>query len=217
MMKLYYSDILSARKACAVARYLKSPVEFVYLELPKGEQQAPAYIAINPNGKVPTLSDGQQTLWEADAIMCLLAERAGSDLWPHDVRQIEIVRWFSWNAQHFGRHGGALYFEHIVRPRFGLGNADPIAVDEGLDGFRRFAAVLNGHLKSHTWLVGDALTVADFSVGVTLPYAEQAALPLGEFPEVRRWHDQLNEIEAWREPFPPRPSGQEQSRRSSPI
>ncbi len=179
MMKLYYSDILSARKACAVARYLKSPVEFVYLELPKGEQQAPAYIAINPNGKVPTLSDGQQTLWEADAIM--------------------------------------LYFEHIVRPRFGLGNADPIAVDEGLDGFRRFAAVLNGHLKSHTWLVGDAPTVADFSLGVTLPYAEQAALPLGEFPEVRRWHDQLNEIEAWREPFPPRPSGQEQSRRCSPI
>ena len=41
-MKLYYSDVLSPHKACAVARYLKSPVEFVYLNLVKGEQQAPA-------------------------------------------------------------------------------------------------------------------------------------------------------------------------------
>ena len=54
-MKLYYSDVLSPHKACAVARYLKSPVEFVYLDLVKGEQQAPAYLVLNPNGKVPTL------------------------------------------------------------------------------------------------------------------------------------------------------------------
>lgn len=205
MMKLYYSDILSARKACAVAQYLRTPVEFVYLDLPRGEQQAPDYLAINPNGKVPTLVDGERILWEADAIMCLLAERAGSDLWPHDLRQIDIVRWFSWNAQHFSRDGGTLYFEHIVKPRFGLGSPDRGAVEAALGGFRRFAAVLNDHLEGREWLVGDGLTVADFSVGVTLPYAEQARLPLGEFPEVRRWHDQLNEMEAWREPFPPRP------------
>ena len=59
-MKLYYSDVLSPHKACAVARYLKSPVEFVYLDLVKGEQQAPAYLVLNPNGKVPTLVDGER-------------------------------------------------------------------------------------------------------------------------------------------------------------
>ena len=48
-MKLYCADILSARKACAVARYLKAPVEFVYLDFPKGEQQTPSYLVINPN------------------------------------------------------------------------------------------------------------------------------------------------------------------------
>jgi len=91
-MKLYYSDILSARKACAVATYLKSPVEFIYLDLPKGEQQAPSYLAINPNGKVPTLVEREHILWEADAVICRLAEIAGSGLWPHDERQIEIIR-----------------------------------------------------------------------------------------------------------------------------
>jgi glutathione S-transferase len=202
-MKLYYSDILSSRKACAVARFLKSPVEFVYLDLRKGDHKAPAYMAINPNGKVPTLTDGERTLWEADAIICLLAERAGSDLWPHDLRQIDIIRWFSWNAQHFYRHGGTLYFEYIVKRRFGIGDPDPAAVAEAQAEFRRYAAVLNDHLANRKWLVGDDLTVADFSVAVTLPYAEQAAMPLDEFPVVRRWHDQLNEFDAWREPFPP--------------
>lgn len=114
------------------------------------------------------------------------------------------MRWLGWNAQHFTRAGGALYFEHVVRPRFGLGPADAAAVEEGLAGFRRFAAVLDGHLTDRRWIVGDALSVADFSVAVTLPYAEEARIPLAEFPNVVRWHRRLEELEAWREPFPAR-------------
>ena len=204
MATLYYCDILSARKACAAARYLQSPVKYIYVDLARGEQQAPGYLAINPNGKVPTLVQEDRILWEADAIMCLLAQQAGSDLWPQDQRQIDVIRWFSWTAQHFGRHGGALYFEHIIKPRFSLGAPDAAAVNEALAGFRRFAAVLDAHLAQRRWLVGEGLTVADFAVAVTLPYAQQAQLPLDEFAHVRRWHDQLNELEAWREPFAPR-------------
>jgi glutathione S-transferase len=203
-MQLYYSDILSSRKACAVARYLKSPVEFRYLDLLKGDQQAPDYLAVNPNGKVPTLIDGEHVVWEADAVICYLAKQAGSDLWPDDLRQIDIIRWFSWNAQHLYRHAGALYFENIVKRRFGIGEPDRAVVAEAQSEFRRYAAVLSEHLENRKWLVGDSLTVADFSVAVTLPYADQAAMPLAEFPIVRRWLDRLDDIEAWREPFPPR-------------
>jgi glutathione S-transferase len=206
-MKMYYSDVLSPRKACAVARYLNSPVEFVYLDLVRGEQQTPAYLAINPNGKVPTLIDGERIVWEADAVMCHLAVRAGSDLWPRDIDlQIEVVRWLSWNAQHLYRHGGALYFQHVIKPRFGLGSPDRSAVDDALSGFRRFAAVLDGHFSAREWLVGDRLTVADFSVAVVLPFAAEARLPLDEFPEVRRWHEHLSDLQAWRDPFPVRAS-----------
>ncbi len=203
-MQLYYSDILSSRKACAVARYLKAPVEFRYLDLAKGDQQKPAYLAVNPNGKVPTLIDGERVVWEADAVICYLAKVAGSDLWPDDLRQIDIIRWFSWNAQHFYRHAGTLYFENIVKRRFGIGEPSATAVDEAQQEFRRYAAVLTEYLENRRWLVGDGLTVADFSVAITLPYADQAAMPLREFPVVQRWLDRLNEIEAWREPFPPR-------------
>ena len=83
-MKLYYSDTLNPRKACAVARYLNSPVEFVHVDLAKGEHKTPDYLAINPNGKVPALTDGDLKIWESNAIMCHLARKAGSDLWPRD-------------------------------------------------------------------------------------------------------------------------------------
>jgi glutathione S-transferase len=203
-MKLYYSDILSSGRACAVARYLNAPVEYVYLDFAKGDHQKPAYLAINPNGKVPTLVKGERITWEADAVICQLSDDMGADLWPHDARQIDIVRWFSWNAQHFTRAGGALYFENIVKRRFGIGPPDPAVVDEAIRDFRRWAGVLDAHLAGRTWLVGDGITVADFSVAMMLPYADEAKLPLGEFANVRRWHDRLNEIESWREPFPVR-------------
>ena len=201
-MKLYYAETLNPRKACAVAKYLRSPAEFVHVDLGKGEQKSPSFLAINPNGKVPTLEDGETKLWEADAIMCYLARAAGSDLWPNDERQIEVTRWLSWSANHFTRHAGALYFQNIIKPNL-LGRApEPQAVEEATGFFRQFAQVLNDHLRGRRFLVGDALTIADFSVAVALPYAEQAKIPVGEFPEIERWHGRLNELPAWREPFP---------------
>jgi glutathione S-transferase len=50
--------------------------------------------------------------------------------------------------------------------------------------------------------VGRGITIADFAVASVLPYAERASIPLDEFPNVRRWHERLNELDAWREPYP---------------
>ncbi|MBV9539331.1 MAG: glutathione S-transferase family protein [Acidisphaera sp.] len=203
-MKLYYSDVLMPRKACAVAQYLRSPVDYIYLDLIKGEHKTADYLALNPNGKVPTLVDGDRAFWESDVIMCHLSDRAGADLWPHDDRQLEVLRWLSWAAQHYARCGGALYFEGVIKARFGIGEPDASVVDEEIAHFRRFSAVLDAHLDGRTWLVGDRLSVADFAVAVALPYAEPARMPLAEFPHVARWHDRLSELPAWREPFPQR-------------
>jgi glutathione S-transferase len=201
-MKLYYAETLNPQKACVVAKYLNSPVELVHVDLGQGENRTPEFLSLNPNGKVPVLDTGEGSLWEANAIMCYLARVAGSDLWPDDDRQIEVMRWLSWDSNHFTRHAGTLYFEHIIKPGFGMGSADRAVVEEASGFFKRFAAVLNDHLKGRAYLVGDGLTVADFAVGITLPYAEDAQIPIAEFPEVDRWHGRLSELPAWREPFP---------------
>jgi glutathione S-transferase len=201
-MKLYFSEVLNPRKACAVAKYLNSPVDYVRVDLGKGEHKRPGFLAMNPNGKVPVLVDEGRVLTESGAIMCYLAHQAGSGLWPQDDRQFDVLRWLHWDATEFSPHTGTLYFEHIIRPLFGLGPPDAMAVANAIEGFKRFAAVLEAHLKGRRYLVGDTLSVADFAVAITLPYAEQARIPLELFPEIRRWHAQLNELDAWREPFP---------------
>jgi glutathione S-transferase len=204
-MQLYYSDVLMPRKVCALARHLQAPVEFVYLDLRKGEHRTPAYLALNPNGKVPTLVDGERTLWESDAILCHLSQRTGAGLWPEEpAGQIEVLRWLSWGAQHFNRVAGELYFQYVIRPRFDLGPLDAAAVETAQADFRTYAAVLDGHLRGREWLAGEEMTVADFAVAIALPYAETAFMPVDDFPEVARWHGQLNRLEAWREPFPAR-------------
>jgi glutathione S-transferase len=201
-MKLFYAETINPRKACAVARYLNVPIDYVHVDLGKGENRTPEYLAVNPNGKVPAFEDGDLKLWEANAIMCYLARAAGSDLWPGDARQIEVIRWLSWNSEHFTRHAGSLYFQNIVKPALGFGAPDEAAVKEATGFVRRFGAVLNDHLRGRKYLVGDALTVADFAVAATLPYAAKAKIPVEEFPEIMRWHARLNELPAWREPFP---------------
>jgi glutathione S-transferase len=202
-MKLYYAETMNPRKVCAVAKHLGSPVEYVRVDLSRGEQRTPAFLAENPNGKVPVLVDGDLHLWESTAIMAYLAVKAGSDLWPADAAsQVEVLRWLSWDLSHFSRHGGSLYFEHMIKPYLGLGNPNAAAVEEATNFFRRFAAVLDAHLKDREYLVGDKLSIADFGVGVLLPWAEQARLPVGEFAHIRRWHERLMALPAWREPFP---------------
>jgi glutathione S-transferase len=201
-MRLYYAETTNPRKACAVAKYLNAPVEFVHVDLGKGENRTPEFLALNPNGKVPVLETGAGSLWESNAIMCYLARIAGSDLWPSDNRQIEVMRWLSWDSQHFTRHAGTLYFEHIIKPALGIGEPDPAVVAEATGFFKRFAAVLNDHLSGRAYLMGDLLTVADFAGAITLPYAKRARIPLAEFPEIERWHARLSELPAWLEPFP---------------
>lgn len=202
-MKLYYFETINPQKACAVARYLDSPVEFMRVDLAKGQHKSPDYLAINPNGKVPTLVDGDTTLWESNAIMCHLARAAKSDLWPTDpVKQIEVLKWLSWNSEHFTRHAGTLYFNHVIKPKFGLGEPDMKAVEEATEFTKQFGAVLDDHLASRTFLLGDHLTVADFAVSVTLPHAEKIRLPLGGFKNIARWQSHLEELPGWREPFP---------------
>ncbi|WP_309083118.1 glutathione S-transferase family protein [Chelativorans sp.] len=201
-MKLYYGETLNPRKVCAVARHLNSPVEFVHVDLSRGGHMTPEFTAMNPNRKLPVLEANGRTLWESNAIMCFLARAANSDLWPQDERQIEVLRWLNWDGQHFSHHGGTLYFQYIVKPRFGLGEPDARAVQEATTYWRSFAAVLNDHLRGREYLLGETLTVADFALGVTLPYAEPAHIPVKDFPEIERWHDRLNALPAWREPFP---------------
>ncbi len=152
-MKLYFAETMNSYKTCAVARYVGLDVDFRRVDLKKGEQRTPEFLAINPNGKAPALVDGDRSLWESNAIICYLAMKADSDIWPRDERQVEIVKWFNWSADHFSRFAGQLYFENIIRAEFGIGQPDPDAVKEATGYVRRYAGILNDHLADRRYLL----------------------------------------------------------------
>jgi len=199
-VKLYYSNNSNPRLAVAVARYVNAPVEFIRAA-PFAPDQIEFVRTLNPNTRVPILVENDVPLWEADAIACRLCQLTGSDLWPAPARLPELLRWLSWAHQHFNPPCSAFYFENIVKPTFTSDRAPQSVMDGHMQQFRQFAQILNDVLKGRRWLIDDTLSYADFRVAFVFPYAGQAGLPLADYPEVQRMSDQLNELDAWREPF----------------
>ena len=76
-MKLYgFPPSPNTWKVRALAAYLGVPLEFEFIDLTKGAQHAPAYLALNPTGRTPTLVDGDFKLWESNAILQYIASKS---------------------------------------------------------------------------------------------------------------------------------------------
>ena len=149
-----------------------------------------------------SLKDGEFVLWESNAILIYMAaKRPESGLWPSDLGgQADVLRWLAWESAHWDAEScGMVAYEKASKAVLGLGPPDPAFIARGEQNFTRFAAVLNDSLKGKTWLIGERLTIADFSVGGLAPSAERMGLPVGDFPEIVRWYKGLAALPAWRE------------------
>ncbi len=201
-MKLYYFMTPNARKACATVKHLGFKPEYRLLDLGKGEQRSPEFLAINPNGRVPTLVDEGRAIWESNAIMYHLARKAGSDFWPRDAREVDVIRWLSWDLAHFTRHTNTLFYEGVVKPQIGMGEPSKDILNDALAQFRHNAPVLERHLAGRTWVIGDAVTVADFALASYLPEAPVSGVPVAEFPNIGKWLARVMALPAMADPYP---------------
>ncbi|MFQ6158328.1 glutathione S-transferase family protein [Sinorhizobium meliloti] len=199
-MKLFYSRNPNPRLAVAVARHLAAEVEFEFAS-PFAPGQAELFRPLNPNLSLPILVEAGKSLWEADAIACRLSRKVQSDFWRMGDDEPDMVRWISWGKENFVRACDMVQFERGTKQRYGLGPIDQQLVEEGLSRFRTAAAILDMELSGRNWLVGDAVSHADFRMASFLPFNDAARLPLGDYPNICRWNDRLEEIDAWRDPF----------------
>lgn len=213
-MKLFFSRNPNPRLAVAVARHVEAKLEFEFAA-PFAPGQADAFRLLNPNLSIPILVDSGKSLWEADAIACRLSRDAQSDLWRTGDDEPEMIRWLSWGKENFARACDIVHFERGTKQRYGLGAVDQAQVEHGLARFRTAAALLDSELSDRRWLLGDRVSYADFRMATFLPFNDVARLPLDDYPVVRRWYRQLEDIDAWRDPFrgldapalPPVPGG----------
>lgn len=199
-MKLYMNPISpNVRRVRLAAAVLGLRLEEENLDLAKGEQKKPEFLALNPNGAVPTLVDGNFVLTESRAIMQYLAsKKPESGLFPRDEpTRADVTRWQFWDSSHFSPALGTLAFQRVVKPMMGMGEPDADKIEEALTNFRRFAAVLNKRLDGRQYIVGDSMTLADLTLASSLMYSKQSEAPLAEFPNIHAWFSRISESDAW--------------------
>jgi glutathione S-transferase len=204
-MKLYgFPPSPNTWKVRALAAHLKVPLEFEFVDLTKGGSHTPAYLAINPTGRTPTLIDGDFKLWESNAIINYIAGKTANSVWPSDPRaRADIARWQFWQLAHWGGEAcQPLTFQRFVKKLFNMGPPDEAAIARGTEAFNKEAKMLDTHLAKQKYLVGDALTVADFAVAAPLFYANQAQMPLQPYSHLRGWFERVSALPCWSETAP---------------
>jgi glutathione S-transferase len=201
-MKLYYHHLGSptVRKVRAVAFELELVLEEIHVDWQAGEHRSPWYLALNPNAKFPTLVDGDFSLWESSAICQYLATQAPEkDLLPREEKlRAEVTRWQCWEIAHFVPPA-----QKIISHNFPERRVDEAQLRAYEDDFRRYALVLDDHLRERQFLVGERLTVADFCVASMLMYAERGKLPINGLTNLARWFATVEKRRGWQRSAPP--------------
>ena len=208
-MKLYgFPPSPNTWKVRALAAHLGVPLELEFIDLSKGAQYAPAYLALNPTGRTPTLVDGDFKLWESNAILQYIAGKSANALWPNDTRtRADIAHWQFWQLAHWGAEAcQPLTFQRLVKKILNLGPPDEAAIAKGIEAFNKEAKMLDAYLAKHPYLVGKDVTIADFAVAAPLLYAKEAEIPLGPYANLRGWFDRVTALPCWREAAPQFPA-----------
>ena len=148
---------------------------------PFGQNREPAYLAMNPNGLIPVLVDGDDVLWESNAIVRYLAARYGEGkLWSSNAgERARSDRWMDW--------GSLTFFPKVLTlMRSAEGAEREAAIAEVIEP----CAIIDAALGMHNFLAGDQLSIGDLVVGVHLGRLYKFAGKL-EFPNLERYYQHL--------------------------
>jgi glutathione S-transferase len=134
-MKLYlFPPSARVLGIVALKNHLALDCEIRSIDLGRGDQLTPDYIALNPNKKMPTLEDDGLVLWESNAILFYMSAKCPvRSLWPSDVKgQADVLRWLAWQSAHWDAESvGMVTYEKNSKAVLGIGPANPDFVARG--------------------------------------------------------------------------------------
>lgn len=152
--------------------------------------QEPGYLAMNPNGLIPVLIDGDFTLWESNAICRYLATKAGdTQLLPADPRaRAKVEQWMDWQAGELN-NSWRLAFMALVRGQ----PATPEAIEAGVANWNKHMSLLDAHLaQTGAYVCGDTFTLADVVLGLATQRWMNAPITRAQLPAVQAYQQQLS-------------------------
>lgn len=188
---------INVMKVLWACEELGLPYERVDLGGAFGGNDEPAYLAMNPNGRVPTIQDGDTILWESNVCVRYLAHTYGRPgLWPADeAARWRAEQWMDWQQTALNPTLGPLFWQ-LVRTR--PAERDPAVIETLEATCAQKVAVLDGHLAHHDFVAGAAFSMGDIPLGCAIYrwLAFDIARPAA--PNVERWYRRLTERAGYR-------------------
>lgn len=191
MLKFYYSLAPNPMKVALFLEEAGLPYEAIAVDTRKGEQHSAAFMALNPNAKVPVIVDGEATVFDSSAILMYLAEKTGQFGAPDTPRaKAELLSWMMFTASGIGPFTGqCVHFKHYAP------EPNPYALNRyDFEAWRHWR-LLDARLGKGPFMLGDSYTILDMAVwgwARAVPFA-LGAEAWEQLPNINRLLDTINE------------------------
>ena len=171
------------------------PYEYVRLDRTKGEHRSAEYLAVNPNGKVPALVDGEECYFESLAILLHLAERYGAmkGLWPAAGKQrAQALSWTTWSTTELMPFMLQYIYHGLDAPMsFDPPDRSKAAAEYSLANSSSHLDMLESRLRDRQFVMG-TFSLADIPIAAALGFGITQGVPLDQRPAVRAWLDRCS-------------------------
>ena len=192
MIQLYTWATPNGKKVSIMLEEVELPYEVHPINIAKGDQHKPEYLAINPNNKIPAIidSDGPDgkplKLFESGAILMYLADKTGKFLPQEMAKRYEVIQWLMFQMGGVGlMFGQANYF-------YRLEEKVPFAIERYYKEALRLYKVLEQTLGQRDYLAGE-YSIADIATYPWVGRHDGHNVKLEEFPNVKRWFDAISQ------------------------
>jgi len=190
MIELYTWETPNGRKVSVMLEECGLPYNVHRVDIGKGDQFAPEYLAINPNGKIPSIVDPDGpdgvpfAMMESGAILVYLAGKTGRFLPASTSGKYVALQWLMFQMGHVGPMYGQVH--HFLRA---AKVEVPYAIERYVKEKDRLYGVLDRRLGAARFLAGDDYTIADIATYPWVARHEYHRTDLADFPNVKRWFD----------------------------
>jgi GST-like protein len=194
MIELFYWTTPNGHKITMFLEETGIPYKIVPVNISKGEQFAPEFLAISPNNRIPAMVDREPkdggepiSVFESGAILLYLAEKTERFI-PQDIRgRVEVLQWLFWQMGGLGPMAGQNHHFSQYAPE-----KIPYAVDRYVKETNRLYGVLNKRLADRPFVAGD-YSIADMAAYPWVVPHERQGQRLDDFPHLKRWFEAIRE------------------------
>lgn len=189
MIDLYYWHTPNGQKIRLFLEEAELPYRIIPVDIGKGDQFQPEFLAISPNNRMPAIVDHQPSmggvplsLFESGAILLYLAQKSGRFLPVDERSHFEVLQWLFWQVAGLGPMAGQAGHFRVYAPE-----PVPYGIDRYTREVNRLYGVLDRRLAGREFIVDDGYSIADMATYPWIVPHEAHGQNLADFPNIARW------------------------------